>query len=118
MIAPVILESEKANGNLISVNLQLRDPEDIKIYKKFLETEILNCPHCNTKNKIGDDDLVLRIDSPLAVNSLIQAATPIVTCDQCGTKFELSMLDYTAFKSVTAFIAALRKRYNELKKKG
>ena len=36
------------DGKLISVTVELRDPNEIKIYKKFLEDEeaFKKCPHC------------------------------------------------------------------------
>ena len=117
MLSPKIVDAVRQGGNLISVSLQLRDPRDIAIYRRFLADEpaLKCCPKCGAENQIGDDDLVIRIDSPLANKTGLQIATPTMTCDNCGAKVELNMLDYTAFRSVVAFISALKKRYMELK---
>ena len=106
------------DGKLISVTVELRDPNEVKIYKKFLEDEeaFKKCPHCGQSNTVGKDDLRLRIDSPLSNNHLLSAATPLIRCDHCGEEITLSMLDYSCFPSVTAFLAKLRNAYN-LKKK-
>ena len=117
MVSPKIETAVRQSGNLISVTLQLRDPKDIAIYRKFLEDEpaLKACPKCGKPNTIGEDDLLIRVDSPLANKIGLQIATPIMTCDHCGAKVELNMLDYSAFKSIVAFIQALRERYNQLK---
>ena len=113
-----IRAADKHEGNLISVTIQITDPEELKIYKKFLEGEeaFKKCPHCGQSNTVGKDDLRLRIDSPLSNNHLLSAATPLIHCDHCGEEITLSMIDYSCFPSVTAFLAKLRNAYN-LKKK-
>lgn len=113
-----IAEAVRKEGNLISVTLELQEPREINIYQKFLADEpaVKACPHCGAANKIGADDLRLRVDAPLADKLGLSAATPLMTCDSCGKVVELSMVDYTAFPSVVAFIAQLRNRYMELKK--
>ena len=115
-----IKSADKQGGTLISVTVQLSDPTEIKIYRKFLESEpaFQSCPRCGKKNTIGDDDLCLRIDSPLANKIGLQIATPLMHCDHCGENIDLSMLDYTAFPSVKIFIKQLQAKYQELKKKG
>jgi len=47
------------DGKLISVTIELRDPNEIKIYKTFLEGEeaFKKCPHCGQSNTVGKDDL-------------------------------------------------------------
>lgn len=113
-----IKDAVKKDGTLISVMVQITDPQELAIYKKFLESEpaFQSCPHCGHSNTVGDDDLVLRIDSPLANKIGLQIATPIMHCDHCGERVELSMLDYSAFPSVVAFINQLQARYQQLKK--
>ena len=113
-----IRAADKHEGNLISVTIQITDPDELKIYKKFLEGEeaFKKCPHCGHSNTVGDDDLQMRIDSPLSSNHILSAATPIMHCDHCGEAIDLSMLDYSAFPSVLAFLAELRAKYNSMKK--
>ena len=71
MVSPKIETAVRQSGNLISVTLQLRDPKDIAIYRKFLEDEpaLKACPKCGKPNTIGEDDLLIRVDSPLANKS-------------------------------------------------
>ena len=80
------------------------------------EEAFKKCPHCGQSNTVCKDDLRLRIDSPLSNNQLLSAATPLIHCDHCGEEITLSMLDYSCFPSVIAFLAKLRNAYN-LKKK-
>lgn len=112
-----IRDRVKENGTLISVSIQITDPEELRIYKKFLESEpaFQSCPRCGHTNTIGDDDLQLRIDSPLANKIGLQVATPLMHCDHCNNMIDLSMVDYTAFPSVVSFIKQLQARYRELK---
>ena len=113
-----IKDAVKKDGTLISVMVQITDPQELTIYKKFLESEpaFHSCPHCGHSNTVGDDDLVLRIDSPLANKIGLQIATPIMHCDHCGESVDLSMLDYSAFPSVVAFIKQLQTRYQQMKR--
>lgn len=113
-----VLDIKQKNGQ-VSVLIQLMDEEEIAIYRKFLESENgKTCPKCGATNNIGADDYVLQIDNPFHSSSGIDIATPIMTCDNCGEKLNLSMLDYNAFPSVVGFIKALRKRESEIKEKG
>lgn len=113
-----VVEYMRQKGNLMSVTVQLQEPREINIYKKFLADEptLNKCPHCGAKNIIGDDDLKIRIDSPLSNKIGLNLATPIVICDECGKEIPTSMLDYSAFPSIVAFIKKLKDRYLELKK--
>ena len=113
-----VVEYMRQKGNLMSVTVQLQEPREINIYKKFLADEpaLNKCPHCGAKNVIGDDDLKIRIDSPLSNKIGLNLATPIVICDECGGEIPTSMLDYSAFPSIVAFIKKLKERYLELKK--
>ena len=113
-----IRDSVKENGNLVSVMVQLTDPRELAIYKKFLESEpaFQSCPRCGHANNVGDDDLMLRIDSPLANKIGLQIATPMMVCDHCKETIDLSMVDYSAFPSVVAFIKQLQARYQQLKR--
>lgn len=113
-----VVEYARQQGNLMSVTVQLQEPREINIYKKFLEDEpaLKSCPKCGKENKIGNDDLKIRVDSPLSNKIGLNLASPVVTCDHCGEVIPTSMLDYTAFPSIVAFIAQLKKRYQELKK--
>ena len=106
------------DGRLISVTVELRDPNEVKIYKKFLEDEeaFKKCPHCGQSNTVGDDDLQMRIDSPLSGNQILSAATPIMHCDHCGKMIDLSMMDYSAFPSVITFLNELKAKYAQMKK--
>lgn len=118
MVKAGIKEANKVDGKLISITVELRDPNEIKIYKKFLEGEeaFKKCPNCGQSNEIGKDDLRMRIDSPLANHQLLSAATPIMHCDHCGKMIDLSMIDYTCFPSVISKLSELRTAYNNMKK--
>lgn len=118
MIAPKVTDSFKKDGKLISVTLELQDKEEIEIYKRFLADEpaFQKCPKCQQSNTIGDDDLQLRIDNPLANTLGMQLATPIMHCDHCGELIDLSMMDYSCFRSVVSWISQLRARAAQLKK--
>ena len=112
-----IVEAQKKEGNLMSITLRLVEKKDIDIYQKFLKDEpnMKACPHCGKPNTLGLDDMMIRVDSPLADRFGLKLGTPIVHCDHCGKDFDLSMVDYTAFPSVVAAINLLKKKYKEKK---
>ena len=112
-----IASAVKKDGKLLSVTLQLQEPSEIGIYKKFLADEpaMQKCPHCGKSNKIGKDDLLIRIDNPLTDTLGLHMGNPIVTCDHCKQTIPVSILDYSAFPSVMEFLKALRARYNQKK---
>ena len=113
-----IRAADKKDGRLISVTIQITDPSELKIYKKCLEGEeaFKKCPHCGQSNTVGDDDLQMRIDSPLAGNQILSAATPIMHCDHCGKMIDLSMMDYSAFPSVITFPHELKATSAQMQK--
>lgn len=114
-----LVGSNKGDGKLYSVTLQLMDPAEIKIFRKLMESEAVTpvCPKC--KDPItGTDAFFLRVDSPLSHSAIgIDIATPIVRCDHCAVETTLSMVDYSAFLSVKKFITVLRMKYAEKKRK-
>lgn len=119
MIPCKLVGSNKGDGKLYSVTLQLMDPTEIKIFRKLLDSEAVTpaCPKC--KDPVtGTDGFFLRIDSPLSHSAIgIDVATPIIRCDHCAEETALSMVDYSAFPSVKKFITTLRLKYAEKKRK-
>ena len=110
-----IVGSDKKNGALSSVTLQLLDPKDISIYTKFFEDENITCPFCGKSVEIDPNNVCLRIDSPLSDPLNMCLSTPIVTCENCNNTLPTSMMDYRAFNVVSEFITALRNRANSMK---
>lgn len=114
-----LVGSEKGDGRLYSVTLQLMDPGEIKIFRKLLESEAVTpvCPKCQDPIT-GSDGFYLRVDSPLSPSAIgLDVATPIIRCDHCAVDTTLSMVDYSAFPSVKKFITALRVKYASKKRK-
>lgn len=119
MIPCKLVGSEKGDGKLYSVTLQLMDPGEIKIFRKLLESEAVTpvCPKCQDP-VTGTDGFYLRVDSPLSKSAIgLDVATPIIRCDHCAVDTVLSMVDYSAFPSVKKFITALRMKYMNMKRK-
>lgn len=119
MIPCKLVGSEKGDGRLYSVTLQLMDPGEIKIFRKLLESEAVTpvCPKCHDPIT-GADGFYLRVDSPLNPSAIgLDVATPIIRCDHCAVNMALSMVDYSAFPSVKKFITALKVKYMSKKRK-
>lgn len=112
-----IVGSDKKNGALSSVTVELTDDREVMIYRKFFDDEaVLNsCPYCKTKNDVNKMDPNLRIDSPLSDPLNMCLATPVIVCSKCSNALPTSMMDYRAFPSVVTFIKSLRGRANEMK---
>lgn len=113
-----IVDKSIIDGRLISITIKINDPNERAIFMKFLEGEetFKKCPKCGHSNTVGEDDMCMRIDSPLASNQLLAASTPIMHCDHCGELIDLSMMDYTCFPSVISFLSKLKASYNKMKK--
>lgn len=110
-----IIGSDKKNGALSSVTLQLLSPSEINIYQKFFADENMKCPFCGETVEVDPNNACIRIDSPLNDPLNMCLAAPIVPCQKCGNNLPTSTMDYRAFKTVTNFITSLRNRATELK---
>lgn len=116
-MAVKLIDSEKQNGKLVSITLQLQDESDIRIFRTLLESEpsARNCPKCSDQCG-AEDEFFLKIDSPLVASSIgMDVATGMIKCSNCGHYINLSMIDYSAFPSAVQFVSALRRKYNEKK---
>lgn len=118
MVPAEVVGSNKESGRLLSVSLKIKDPIEIKAFRAFLKDEpgLAKCPHCGAANDIGDEDLVLVVDSPLGSGTGLQMASPRVICDSCRQPIPTCMMDYSAFPSVVSFVTSLRNRYVQLTK--
>lgn len=113
-----LASADKSGGQLLSITLQLLDPAEIKIFRSLLASERNYCPECKDPYT-GTDTYYIKVDAPLAPPALgMNLATPMVKCDSCGRVTELSMIDYTPFKSALSFVQNLRKEYNKRQQKG
>jgi len=108
-----ILEHNRVGNTLASVILRIQDPEERRMYRAFLESEVLECPKCHNKYTVGDFEADLQIDSPLAANPILAIATPVAHCTNpaCKAPLNLSVLDYSAFPSVVEFLKKLQAKY-------
>lgn len=101
----------RRNGVLHAVVLELQDPKEVKIYRSFLRSEPIMLSECRQCHKHMDIDKVetkIQVESPLTVGPMA-SALPIVHCPECGASIDgLSMLDYSIFGDVNAFLQALR----------
>ena len=105
-----IVEPIRKNGTLFAVVLKLEESKDIDVYRTFLKSEpaLAKCAHCGNPVDINAVEPLVQVDSPLNPGPMNMAAT-IVRCPCCNERIEgISMLDYTAFSSVTAFLRELR----------
>lgn len=118
MVPADVVGSSKESGRLLSVSLKINDPMEIKAFRAFLKDEpgLKKCPHCGAANEIGDEDLVLEVESPLGSGTGLQIATPRVICDSCREVIPTCMMDYSAFPSVVSFVTRLRNRYVQMTK--
>ena len=120
MASVKLIDAVKGDGKLISITLQLLDRKEINIFRSLLDSETKTpvCEHCGDEIT-GTDAFYVRIDSPLSGSAIgLDVATPMIRCDNCGSMITLSLIDYHAFPSVVQFVKALRKKYQEKKKKG
>lgn len=105
-----IVEPIRKNGTLVGVILKLEEPKDIGIYRSFLKSEpaMCKCAHCGNPVNIEDIEPVIQVDSPLTPGPMC-ISEPIVRCPKCNERITgISMLDYSAFPSVMAFLRELR----------
>lgn len=113
-----LVNANKGDGKLYSVTLQLTDKDELRIFRKLIESDLTACPHCGDPIT-GTDQCMLKIDAPLAKSPIgIEIAMPIIRCDNCGQEITLSMVDYTPFKSAVNFIQQLRLKYNRMQREG
>lgn len=110
-----LVGADKSGGQLMSITLQLLNQNEIKIFRSLVsgETESF-CPKCQDPFTHADT-YYLRIDNPLAPGGMLgmEVATPQIKCDHCGEVINLSMVDYTPFKSAFQFVQNLRNEYRK-----
>ena len=114
-----LVAADKGNGQLMSITLQLQDQQEIEIFRKLIQDETEGfCPKCNDPIT-NSDSYYIKIDTPLNVSGLLgmELATPLIKCNNCGEEVQLSMIDYTPFKSVFQFVQALRLEYKKRQQK-
>ena len=116
-----IINYKKSGEKILQVTMQLNTPEEKRIFKAFLDTEIIGtCSKCGKgydRNEISEDDYYIVIYSPTA-NTIFgfPTGTACIKCPKCGAPVQLSMMDLSAFKSISAWIQALKKK--EAEKRG
>lgn len=117
MVQAELLGSNKQNGQLLSIRLRIRDPNEIKAFRAFLkdEPDVQRCPKCHTTPEIPDEMLSMDIESPLGSGTGLQMARPNIYCQNCGQILVHNVMDYSAFPSVLSFITSLRNRYVQMK---
>lgn len=118
MIAPKVIGSDKQNGQLLNVRLQIMDPNEKMIFRTFLKDEpaISRCPACGAATtQVTDDMLVLTVESPLSNALGLRMARPNIKCSGCKKELPMNAMDYSAFPSVVSFVTNLRNRYVQLK---
>lgn len=113
MIVPPKLAGKLIKDHkLIYIDLIIRDEKDWAILQSFLadEPDVKKCKLCgSTIDTLSRENCYLHIMNPLGDTMGFKLANPIIHCPKCNTSYELfSSLDYTALKSVTAFIKALK----------
>lgn len=101
---------KREDGWLLSVILRLQNPEEIEMYRSFLESEILVCPKCGRSHVPAEFNPDIGIDNPLG-DSFLLMGEPVCLCTNCETPIRLSMLEYSAFPSVIAFVNSLKSKY-------
>lgn len=112
-----LVQHQKQNNKIVSVTMQMTNPNEIDIYQKFMDAESLDiCPYCKDSiDKTRVKGMYISIYDPSDSDEVFGFYTgiPYVVCQNCGREIRMSMMDIAPFTGIVNWLKQLKEKIKE-----